>query len=696
MRIRFVRPSISRLGRVMLALAIGLLTFGSVVQPQGAARAVDYVLTSCNVSELTTAYNNAIATTASDTIYLKAGCEYFFLAASASGRALANLPDFIDAGALTIQGNKARIRGLPYENFGLLALNPGALLTIVNTELAYFYSATPGGVISAENDAKLYIENSYVHYNKSDAGGGAFRIGTNSILDVRNTSLTENTAVSGGAIRSVGGTVYVRRSSLITNYATASGGAISLNGGGGTVSNTTISNNYAPNGGGIDLVSGVFTLRNNTIAYNYGDSFNTGAGEGGGIFMSGVFTTPVVMYNTVVARNVDQSPSGSPKTPDIFGALSSSSANNFIGNNAGLSGVAHGTNSNSIGTPGAPLDPRLDLYYNVAGETWALGRLVYHTVFPNSPLINAGSNAYVDDSRDGRLYKRRLYGTTDIGSIEFKRPDSPVVINPANQAWLFRNTNSAGPVDLSFLYGQGLTDYQPVNGDWNGDGVNTQGVYTRFTANNIGVFALSNTFNGFDSGTLPSFVFTDSNGNWLPVAGNWDEIGGDSVGAYNIASGVWSLTNNNSSTTPSYPAFVFGGGAGTIPVAGDWDGNGSESIGIYQQSTGRFILSNGIGSAAAVAYNFVYSGSGYLPVVGDWDGNGTDTPGLYNPSTGQWLLRNSNSSGSADVAFVYGAGSGLIGRAGQWKTVTVGNGTSPIREFAVTPDAPQIAPTFAP
>jgi len=53
-------------------------------------------------------------------------------------------------------------------------------------------------------------------------------------------------------------------------------------------------------------------------------------------------------------------------------------------------------------------------------------------------------------------------------------------------------------------------------------------------------------------------------------------------------------------------------------------------------------------------------------------------------------------TGPANIAFVYGQGSRLIGRAGQWKTVLPGNDTSPIRDAVVTPDAPQIAPTFAP
>jgi len=437
---------------------------------------------------------------------------------------------------------------------------------------------------------------------------------------------------------------------------------------------------------------------NGTFHENNADSDENGTGDGGGIAISGTFTTLPRLYNTLLFENLDDNGASPTFISDVSGVLNSDSFNNFISVNTGFSGVTNNTNGNKVGTVGVPLDPLLG-----SSTTRPGGLFLTRAPLANSPLINAGSNTYAVGSNDNRGTRRIIHGTVDIGAVEFKRPDSPVVINPANQGWLFRNLNAAGAVDFSFLYGQGLSDYQAIVGDWNGDDVDTQGVYTRFSASNIGVFALSDTFNGFDAVSLPSFAYSDASSSWLPITGDWGGNGADSVGVYRVTDGIWVLTDSNSSVAPSYAAFAFGGGPGVLPVSGDWNGDGDDSIGVFTFSTGVWLLSNGIASSTAVDVSFAYSAPGYYPVAGDWNGDGIDTAGLYNPTSGQWLLRNTNSTGSANVAFVYGAGAGLVGRTGQWKTVTLGNGTSPIRETVITPvapvstpDAPQIAPTFAP
>jgi len=516
-------------------------------------------------------------------------------------------------------------------------------------------------------DANCNVYDSYLFSNFADFGGTIYVAG-NGILNVYRTRVRSNDATNfGGAI----------------NVSTFGSAAI--------YSSTFANNTAGQDGGGIRCLACDLRVYNGTFYGNGADLDQNGTGDGGGIAMTGTFTTLPRLYNTVLYNNGDLN-GGPPFLSDISGVLNSNSFNNFISVNTGFSGVTNNTNGNKVGTAGTPLDPLLGTDVTRPG-----GLFPTRAPLANSPLINAGSNTYAVGSNDNRGTRRIIHVTVDIGAVEFKRPDSPVVVNPANQAWLFRNYNAAGAVDFSFLYGQGLTDYNAVVGDWNGDDVDTQGVYTRFNASNIGVFALSNIFNGFDAGTLPAFVYTDASPNWLPTTGDWNADGVDSVGAYNISTGgLWVLTNDNTSTAPSYATFAFGGGPGVVPLSGDWDGDGDDGIGLFTITMGRWYLSNDVASQGFVDTQFQYSVTGFYPQVGDWDGDGIDTPGLYNPVTGQWLLRNSNTSGPADIAFVYGLRSRLVGRAGQWKTVLPGNGTSPIRETVVTSDAPQIAPTFAP
>jgi protocatechuate 3,4-dioxygenase beta subunit len=124
-------------------------------------------------------------------------------------------------------------------------------------------------------------------------------------------------------------------------------------------------------------------------------------------------------------------------------------------------------------------------------------------------------------------------------------------------------------IDHVFRYG-GLGD-RPVAGDWNGDGIDTVGIFR--------------------------------DGRW------WLDVDGD---------GRWS---------PGDMSAQFGD-AGDLPVAGDFNGDGIDEIGVFRN--GRWILdTNGNHELDAHDAVFQLGGAGDAPVVGDWDGDGVDEPGLY-------------------------------------------------------------------
>jgi len=683
----------SRPVRAIVVALIAALTLVGLGQPATVAQAANYNLTTCNASELLTAISSAIATTASDNIYLRGDCTYTFTDDfGVTNFAFPLIPATATAGYLYIFGNGATVNRTTVD-MGAFQIAANSALRLYDTTYSNFRGSS-GGVVYALADSDVNLYRVTATANQVISSGGVLYCAGGAECEVYDSRLGANYAAYGGAIFvAANGVLNLYRTRLSTNIAGNQGGAIDVNtDGSADIYSSTFANNFASqDGGGIRCLSCDLRVFNGTFYDNAADWNESGTGDGGGIAMTGTFTTLPRLYNTVLSGNEDRNGASPSFSSDVFGVLNSDSFNNFISVNTGFSGVTNNTNGNKVGTAGTPLDPLLGSSVTRPG-----GLFLTRAPLANSPLINAGSNTYAIGSNDNRGTRRIIHVTVDIGAVEFKRPDSPVVINPANQGWLFRNYNAAGAVDFSFLYGQGLTDYQAVVGDWNNDDVDTQGVYTRFNASNIGVFALSNTFNGFDAVSLPSFAYSDASSSWLPTIGDWNGNGSDSVGVYRVTDGIWVLTNNNSSVAPSYPAFAFGGGPGVVPLAGDWDGDGVDSVGVFNFNTSRWILSNGIVGYAAVNFDFVYGAAGSYPIPGDWDGDGIDTPGLYNPVTGQWLLRNTNTTGAADIAFVYGQGSGLVGRAGQWKTVLPGNGTSPIREAVVTPDAPQIAPTFAP
>lgn len=115
----------------------------------------------------------------------------------------------------------------------------------------------------------------------------------------------------------------------------------------------------------------------------------------------------------------------------------------------------------------------------------------------------------------------------------------------------------------------------------------------------------------------------------LPVLCDWDGDGVDTVGLFRPSSGNLFLRNTNSQGYADVT--IHYGVPGDRPVCGDWDGNGTETIGVLRPATGTFFLrnSNTLGYADLT---FKFGSADDRPFAGDFDGDGIDTVGVRNPS----------------------------------------------------------------
>jgi surface antigen len=238
--------------------------------------------------------------------------------------------------------------------------------------------------------------------------------------------------------------------------------------------------------------------------------------------------------------------------------------------------------------------------------------------------------------------------------------DQPPTTQGASGTWYLRDTNTPGEADIT-VDGYGGYGEVPVVGDWTGDGKDTIGVYDPPSApGESGTWFLRNS----DTPGAPEITISYGGYGMIPVVGDWDGNGTDTIGAYLPPtapgqSGKWFLRNSNTPDETSIPPFEYGG-YGMIPVVGDWDSSGADTIGAYLPASspgqsGTWFLRDSNTPGEASIPPFQYGGYGMIPVVGDWDGNGTDTVGAYLPPTvagesGTWFLRNSNSPGETDIA----------------------------------------------
>jgi hypothetical protein len=303
---------------------------------------------------------------------------------------------------------------------------------------------------------------------------------------------------------------------------------------------------------------------------------------------------------------------------------------------AGIVTLATAIDTNASQGRGVAVDLVGDVYF---GGT---------TVSQTFPTVGSPFQGLKNAFGDGFVLKLDLTDDDTIG--RFSASGTP--------AFTLSNSNLSPFADITF--GFGVSGDVPVTGDFNGDGVNTIGIYKLAT----GQFQLRNS----NSEGAPDNTFSFGGGNQTPIFGDWNGDGRDTVGVYNSATSVFFLRNNNNGGGADITESFGAGGIGLIPVVGDWDGDGDDTVGVYNPSTREFFLRNSNTNGGA-DLTFVFgSGSTPRPLAGDWDGDGVDTIGVAVrgfTSTLVFNLRNENSAGSADIVENFGF-LGQVPLAGNW------------------------------
>lgn len=232
----------------------------------------------------------------------------------------------------------------------------------------------------------------------------------------------------------------------------------------------------------------------------------------------------------------------------------------------------------------------------------------------------------------------------------FIRTTTPHTLVPApapsatEALWYMRNTPSSGSPDLSLAYG--MSTYQTLVCDWDGNGTETIGVYAGDT------FYLRNSNAAGSADLAIRFGWSGV----TAVCGDWNGDGIDTIGIY--ASGQWYLRNSN---TPGPPDLAFSyGWSAARPVVGDWDGDRTDGIGVVAGGS-WYLRPTASSGGATVAFDFGYPG--VVPVTGDWNGDGVDSIGVFD--RGSWYLRQDTRAGPPQVAFAYGW-SGTKPVSGDW------------------------------
>jgi len=231
------------------------------------------------------------------------------------------------------------------------------------------------------------------------------------------------------------------------------------------------------------------------------------------------------------------------------------------------------------------------------------------------------------------------------------------LVDPTQGMWHLYD--SVGTETASFFYGN-PGDY-PFMGDWDGDGVETPGLYRQTD----GYVYLRNT----NTVGIADIKFFFGNPGDVPIAGDFNNDGFDTVSIYRPSNQTFYIINKLGSNDGGLGAaetdYVFGN-PGDKPFVGDFNGDGTETVGLHRESTGLVYYRN-THTQGNADNQFIFGDPGDRLVAGDWTADGVFTPALFRPSNTTMYFRYANSQGNADSQFTTGQQ--------QWLPVSGNTGT---------------------
>jgi hypothetical protein len=219
---------------------------------------------------------------------------------------------------------------------------------------------------------------------------------------------------------------------------------------------------------------------------------------------------------------------------------------------------------------------------------------------------------------------------------------TPGLVDTGSGKWYLYD--GAGKLDTSFYFGN-PGDF-PIYGDWDGDGIETPGLYRQ----SDGFVYLRNS----NTQGIADIKFFFGNPGDVPIAGDFNGDGKDTVSIYRPSNQTFYIINklgaNNGGLGAAETSYIFGN-PGDKPFVGDFDGDGIETVGLHRESTGLVYYRNS--HTQGIADNqFIFGNPGDRFVAGDWTNDGVFTPGLYRPSNATMFFKYTNTQGNADNQFI--------------------------------------------
>ncbi|MHB8626165.1 MAG: SBBP repeat-containing protein [Aggregatilineales bacterium] len=151
---------------------------------------------------------------------------------------------------------------------------------------------------------------------------------------------------------------------------------------------------------------------------------------------------------------------------------------------------------------------------------------------------------------------------------------------------------------------------QPMGGRWQASATHFGGGI--FRPSNGLIYLKNNLTTGFADYTMVLGIPGD-----VGLAGDWDGDGLDSPGVYRPSATTFYLSNSVCNCAVFGDFQILYGNPGDTPVMGDWTGQGHDGVGLFRQSNGFTYLKNQLVTGYA-DIPFVFGIAGDVPIAGHW------------------------------------------------------------------------------